>query len=766
MPANTPQAVAWLIAWYAGGPYTIVHDREADGGAGTWRARQFPRGQEAALAAFIEANQGRNNLYFVPNLATLGVRSSPLEEDMRARLTVVADVDLPIVLNPKDPLVLDGMALPHERVVAEAALATLEGCEPPPSALVWSGGGYQAFWRLECALLAEYDAEVAPRIVALADAVGGDYVQNINRLMRLPGTVNVLNKKKRNEGRIPSISFVLFADWDRVYPLDVAPLPIPPSPAIDPLASLPPSWAERIRDGSTSHLKGKDKSRSAALWAVVCYLLRQHWSDAQILPILLNPDYGISTHVLDQGNPEAYARRQIADAKALLEKDFTRDERNRIDSDNLDNINKGLTALNTTLSYNSFSDKFYYMNGDARPKALDDASIIHYRFRFEKDLGFRPTKEYFRDALTETARRTSFHPIQDYLSPANLVWDRTPRLDTWAIEHGGAPDTLYARAVCSLIMIAAVARIYHPGIKFDQMLVLESQQQGTNKSQAIETLAVNPDWYTSSLELGDTEQKIMEQTAGKWFVEFSELGGMTKSEVEKVKSQMSRTVDSARPAYGYFRVDRSRQFVFWGTTNSSQYLRDDQNRRFWPLIVSEFDLTALRAVRDQLWAEARDRFFLARDRAAAAGVPIHESITLSRDLWPAAAAEQDARREHDPWEDIFDRAFLDLKGHIATGEAFQVIAKPDERLTEIDQRRVGKIMRLLGFQRVHTTYKASSPRIGYYYARGTPEERHTPLFVFRDVHTGHVIVTDNCVDPETIDPGDNLLGFSSPRVRH
>lgn len=740
---NTQLAVDWLVSWYGpAGPYTVVADREADGAQGRWRVRQCYPHQLQDLAAFIDANQGRNNLYFVANRPRADLLSSPTEEEMDAYLAIIADVDLPTRPLPDANadltayLHLNGQPLPHDQTVYDATLAAINAVNPPPTAVVWSGGGFQAFWRFSAPAPLDLEPQISAQIVALADALGGDHVQNVNRLMRLPGTVNVPNKKKRAEQRVPTDALLLYAHWDRTYAPNATPEPpAAPPPTVDPLASLPKEWAQRIRDGSTSHLKGKDRSRSAAVWAVVCYLLRRDWAPEAILTVLTNPDLGISAHVLDQGNPEAYARRQIADAQAKLESDFARDEKGRILFDDIRNIAQGFRALDTRLMYDVFAEKMSYVNGDASLRHFDDPSINHYRFRFERELHFRPSKDYFYDATQELARANSYHPVLDYLS--SLTWDKRPRLETWAIEYGRAEDTPYVRKVSALILLGAVARVRHPGCKFDQMLVFESLQQGTNKSSVVELLAVRPEWYTASLTLGAKDKEMLEQMEGKWLVEFSELQGMGKSEIEAVKSQITRKVDSARLAYGRIRTDRPRTCVLFGTTNSLEYLRDEQNRRFWPLPIQRFDLAALAQVLDQLWAEAAHRH--------AAG----ESILLPEEYWPYAAAEQETRRLKDPWEEIFAEAFQDLTGHLPTLQAWDVIGKPGERRTDADQARIGRVMRTLGFEKVHTT--ALNKRMGYYYARGTPEQRRQPIYVHRDPVSQIVTVT-HTPDPSFFDP--------------
>lgn len=209
------------------------------------------------------------------------------------------------------------------------------------------------------------------------------------------------------------------------------------------------------------------------------------------------------------------------------------------------------------------------------------------------------------DALALSFERHSFHPIKDYLN--SLVWDGVERINTLFIDYLGAEDTNYVRTVTRKIIVAAVARVFVPGIKFDNMPTL-SGPQGIGKSTLIKKLG--KEWYSDSLTTV-TGKEAYEQLQGVWLLEMGEMMATKKADIESTKHFLSKTEDIYRVAYGRRTSRFPRQCVFIGTTNDREFLRDRTgNRRFWPIDVgvvgrtkSVFkDLTDYEI--DQVWAEA------------------------------------------------------------------------------------------------------------------------------------------------------------------
>lgn len=196
---------------------------------------------------------------------------------------------------------------------------------------------------------------------------------------------------------------------------------------------------------------------------------------------------------------------------------------------------------------------------------------------------YSPTKT--KDAILAVAAERSYHPIKEYLDHLS-EWDGIDRVETLLIDYFNATDNSYTRAVTRKMMVAAVARIVHPGTKFDSVLILNGPQ-GIGKSTFFAKLA--GDWFSDSLTLTDMKDKAgPEKLQGYWILELGELAGMRKTDVEVVKSFISRSDDKYRASYGVNVESHPRQCIIVGSTNAeSGFLRDiTGNRRFWPVRIS------------------------------------------------------------------------------------------------------------------------------------------------------------------------------------
>ena len=234
---------------------------------------------------------------------------------------------------------------------------------------------------------------------------------------------------------------------------------------------------------------------------------------------------------------------------------------------------------------------------------IDFASLQVYFSKVYKL--YAPTK--LRNALLAICGERHYHPIKEYFNSLSK-WDGVERIDSLFIDYLGAEDSPYIRAVTRKTIIAAVARIYEPGIKFDCVPILNGTQ-GIGKSTLFSKLGGK--WFSDSLTLTDMKDKSgPEKLQGYWILELGELAGMRKVDIESVKSFISRNDDKFRVSYGVNVENHPRQCIIVGTTNAERgFLRDiTGNRRFWPITVtgdcSKKPWNLSDDIISQIWAEA------------------------------------------------------------------------------------------------------------------------------------------------------------------
>lgn len=250
---------------------------------------------------------------------------------------------------------------------------------------------------------------------------------------------------------------------------------------------------------------------------------------------------------------------------------------------------------------------------------LEDTDDLRFGDWIDETYGTRSaSRGALQEALDTVADERRFHPIRDWLQ--GLVWDKRPRLEKWLIHVlGHDPATLapklrrYLELVGRYILLGQVYRVLEPGCKFDYSVVLEGIT-GKGKSTMVKTLVGEQFFSDTHFDIGAGKDG-MEQLAGIWAYELSEMTAFRRADSEAVKAFFSTTKDRYRGAYGRYVKDHKRQVVIWCTTNKRQYLYDiTGNRRFWPVWVGEnINIAWLDKWRAQLFAEAM-AMYLERER--------------------------------------------------------------------------------------------------------------------------------------------------------
>lgn len=296
------------------------------------------------------------------------------------------------------------------------------------------------------------------------------------------------------------------------------------------------------------------------------------------------------------------------------------------------------------------------------------------------------------EGVSHAANANKFHPVRQFLEglPA---WDGQPRLDYFLAEITDNERTDFLRLAGRFFLIAMVARIYRPGVKFDYMLVLEGKQ-GQGKSSFFRILA-DPWFSETPFEIGTNEGNMAIQ--GVWLQEMAEMGMFSRSEDTAFKSFLAISKDKFRRPYDRRPVEVPRVCLFGGTTNLDQYLKDQTgNRRIWPVRCQEIDNQWLIDHREQLFAEAIVAF-----KSGERFYPTPEEERLYFE------PEQRSRLSVDGWEELIAAFVSDptekLRNFYTALDLLINACKVEKsKIDEANRQtgRVGRIMSKLGWERV------------------------------------------------------------------
>jgi putative DNA primase/helicase len=291
-----------------------------------------------AVEAFVHERDGRCNIYYSVNPTRQMMNKKAAKVDIAAVEYALADLD------------------PNDDESSEAAKARYlhqlnQTFEPKPTAIVDSGNGIQCLWRLrqpitfgapikgvdgKLAFSAEDKTKITDverRIAAIMMRLNAKPgTQNIDRILRLPGTTNLPNAKKLKAGRVPCPARVISFN-DVSYPIEAFPLPDASKPKKSSTpdddggehapannVSLPPHLAMMLHvpTSSSGQRCGEYVSRSEAVFAFITLALRAGVDDDNIVNALLDKQYigkALYSHCHEQSeSPTTYVRRQIEQA--------------------------------------------------------------------------------------------------------------------------------------------------------------------------------------------------------------------------------------------------------------------------------------------------------------------------------------------------------------------------------------------------------------------------------------------------------------------
>lgn len=262
--------------------------------------------------------------------------------------------------------------------------------------------------------------------------------------------------------------------------------------------------------------------------------------------------------------------------------------------------------------------------------------------------GMKVADRDLHGGIEMAGRNNTFHPVLDQMQEWREMGppDVDPITD-YLHRHLGAEKSFYTDQVMRMTMIASVARVTTPGCKFDYAPILQGAT-GIGKSTMIKIIYGEEFFGELDVDLAD-RQDVAEQTAGKHCLEMPELGSLNKADYNAAKAFMRRQHDDVRIAYGRRVAKLPRQFVTWGTTNESAYLKDPTgNRSYWVIKceTGAIDFAAILRERADLWRQAVYDHDQLRLKHPVGDMP----LTLTGEALSRARELQEDVRQEELWE--------------------------------------------------------------------------------------------------------------------
>lgn len=241
----------------------------------------------------------------------------------------------------------------------------------------------------------------------------------------------------------------------------------------------------------------------------------------------------------------------------------------------LENLEKIILSI-VPVAYNELTDVIEIIDKRGKTAPFNERERDLIIADIEKKFNFMPKDRKVEIAITCASERYRYHPIKSKI--LSTEWDGIPRAESFFIDVLGVEDNAFNRECTRKWLLAGVYRVFEPGTKFDEMLIIRGTQ-GLSKSTTFKKLALDF-FYVSETEKISLETLIRIELA--WIVDFTELASMKKTDIDTFKAWLSETSDIYRGKYDRKARIHERNFIICGTTNDKEILTDRTgNRRYW-----------------------------------------------------------------------------------------------------------------------------------------------------------------------------------------
>lgn len=363
-------------------------------------------------------------------------------------------------------------------------------------------------------------------------------------------------------------------------------------------------------------------------------------------------------------------------------------------------MNAGLIVRNwppfATLRLNELT-----LEAELETKPWRDGDTFRWQEHIEQAFEVSFGREVIDGAIEAVSEERAYHPVRERI--AGTEWDRHERIKLLAEQCLDCYDPLAPRMI-ECFLLGAVARIFSPGEKVDDIFTLYSGEQGRKKTTFFEVLSYDRA-YIGPFDPSNKDHVMAAATS--IFCVLDECDELTgRMEWPAIKRFASMRKDTFRPPYGRRPRCYPRGFVNVATTNKNDFLRDETGNRRWHILeIGKSDpdirMATLEDWRDQLWAEAHYKRLAGIDAATGKHKPFLWWLTPDEEARRQEGAKAfEERTIVDDKVDVYVHARTDPNADVRMVDLlmFALGVEPDKVATSQGlERKAGAVLRKMGF---------------------------------------------------------------------
>ncbi len=356
--------------------------------------------------------------------------------------------------------------------------------------------------------------------------------------------------------------------------------------------------------------------------------------------------------------------------------------------------------MGVSFSKNLMTNQVEFVGGDGRTAVLEGDRMSWLGSDLAVRFGASLPDTRLKPAVQYLANENAYDPRIQFLERCSEEHTPSEGIHTLATDYFGNTSDI-ANLALKRMMIGAVARAFNPGCSMSWLPILISGQ-GAGKSAWTKNLVPTEMFAEMNADLHTLVKESYRLHTG-WVLELPEIDMYFKpTYAEILKNLITLQVDEIRRPYE-LPCKAKRGFVFIGTSNEPQLLVDSTgNRRFVPIRLPNNHLVPWRRLKDErggLWAAAVQLY---KDG---------ETWEYTSGQLAELASYQEEFLERDSWHDSIV-SYISDKNHLTTADILRnAIDIPLDRTNNGHQRRVGRVMRSLGWNYSTRKVNGKSTRV-------------------------------------------------------